>query len=442
MNTKIKKIFIKTYGCQMNVFDSERIEESLSYLGIQKVNKENFSDLILLNTCHIREKAAEKVYSELGRFQKLKLKNPKLKIGVIGCVAQAEGEEIIERSKIVDMVLGPQVYHRLPEIINQIENNKKVVDTDFPVEDKFEKLKAIKKEKRGSTAFLTIQEGCDKFCTFCVVPYTRGSERSRSPEVIIKEANEFVDSGVKEITLLGQNVNAYNCTNKKNKFIDFAELIKILCKIDNLKRLRFITSHPRDMKENLIKTFGEEEKLMPYLHLPIQSGSDSILKKMNRGHTVEYYLEIISKIKKIRPGIAISGDFIVGFPGETEQDFKKTLDVCKKIKYSQAYSFKYSPRTGTPSFELHDIPDDIKSSRLSKLQEIIQYYQQEFHNNMVGTVQEVLFEKFGKLTDQYIGRTPYMNPVVIKSRENIIGKILPVKIFSSNGLSLSGEYVN
>ena len=276
MNTKIKKIFIKTYGCQMNVFDSERIEESLSYLGIQKVNKENFSDLILLNTCHIREKAAEKVYSELGRFQKLKLKNPKLKIGVIGCVAQAEGEEIIERSKIVDMVLGPQVYHRLPEIINQIENNKKVVDTDFPVEDKFEKLKAIKKEKRGSTAFLTIQEGCDKFCTFCVVPYTRGSERSRSPEVIIKEANELVDSGVKEITLLGQNVNAYNCTNKKNKFIDFAELIKILCKIDNLKRLRFITSHPRDMKENLIKIFGEEEKLMPYLHLPIQSGSDRI----------------------------------------------------------------------------------------------------------------------------------------------------------------------
>ena len=240
-----------------------------------------------MNTCHIREKAAEKVYSELGRFRKLKQKNPKLKIGVIGCVAQAEGQEIIERSKIVDMVLGPQVYHKLPEIISKIESNEKVVDTDFPLEDKFEKLNLTKKDKRNSTAFLTIQEGCDKFCSFCVVPYTRGAERSRSPEVIIKEAKGLVNSGVKEITLLGQNVNAYNGLNEKNKSIDFTSLIKILCKLDDLKRLRFVTSHPRDMTENLINLFGQEEKLMPYLHLPIQSGSNQILKKMNRGHTVE-----------------------------------------------------------------------------------------------------------------------------------------------------------
>ena len=406
MNKKIKKIFLKTYGCQMNVFDSERIEESLLNFGIKKVNEEQNSDLIILNTCHIREKAAEKVYSELGRYQKLKQKNPKLKIGVIGCVAQAEGQEIIKRSKIVDMVIGPQVYHRLPEIIQKIETNEKVVDTDFPLEDKFDKLNLAKNIKRNSTAFLTIQEGCDKFCSFCVVPYTRGAERSRSPEVIIKEANELVNSGVKEITLLGQNVNAYCCLDKNNNNIDFANLIKVLCKIDELKRLRFVTSHPRDMTENLINLFGQEEKLMPYLHLPIQSGSNEILKKMNRGHTVEFYVDIISKLKKIR-----------------------------------AYSFKYSPRTGTPSSEMKDIPENVKRYRLSKLQETILLYQQEFQQNLVGSVQEVLIEKIGKLNGQYIGRTPYMNPVVIKSKENQIGKILPIKICATNGLSLSGEYV-
>ena len=441
MNKKIKKIFLKTYGCQMNVFDSERIEESLIQHGISKADNEINSDLIILNTCHIREKAAEKVYSELGRYRKLKQKNPELKVGVIGCVAQAEGQEIIQRSKIVDMVLGPQVYHRLPEIIKKLEVNEKVVDTDFPIEDKFEKLNLNKKNIRKTTAFLTIQEGCDKFCSFCVVPYTRGAERSRSPKTIIKEANELVDSGVKEITLLGQNVNAYYYENENNQNVDFTNLIKLLCRIENLKRLRFVTSHPRDMNDDLIQLFGQEEKLMPYLHLPIQSGSNKILKKMNRGHTVEFYLDIISRLKKIRPEIAISGDFIVGFPGETEVDFQKTLDVCKIIQYSQAYSFKYSPRTGTPSFEKKDIPDDIKSKRLSKLQETIFLYQQQFQQNLVGSVQAVLIEKIGKFQDQYVGRTPYMNPVVLKSKQNQIGKIIPVKINSTNGLSLSGEYV-
>lgn len=441
MNKKIKKIFLKTYGCQMNVFDSERIEESLIQHGISKAADEINSDLIILNTCHIREKAAEKVYSELGRYRKLKQKNPELKVGVIGCVAQAEGQEIIQRSEIVDMVLGPQVYHRLPEIIKKLEVNEKVVDTDFPIEDKFEKLNLNKKNIRKTTAFLTIQEGCDKFCSFCVVPYTRGAERSRSPKTIIKEANELVDSGVKEITLLGQNVNAYYYENENNQNVDFTNLIKLLCRIENLKRLRFVTSHPRDMNDDLIQLFGHEEKLMPYLHLPIQSGSNKILKKMNRGHTVEFYLDIIARLKKIRPEIAISGDFIVGFPGETEVDFQKTLDVCKIIQYSQAYSFKYSPRTGTPSFEKKDIPDDIKSKRLSKLQETIFLYQQQFQQNLVGSVQAVLIEKIGKFQDQYVGRTPYMNPVVLKSKQNQIGKIIPVKINSTNGLSLSGEYV-
>ena len=441
MNNKIKKIFLKTYGCQMNVFDSERIQESLSFFGIDRVEEENNSDLIVLNTCHIREKAAEKVYSELGRLKKLKLKNPRLKIGVIGCVAQAEGKEIIERSKIVDMVLGPQVYHRLPNIIKKIENNEKVIDTDFPIEDKFEKLNLNKKNKRKANSFLTIQEGCDKFCTFCVVPYTRGAERSRSPQVIINEANDLVDSGVKEITLLGQNVNAYNYLDEKNNNIDFANLIKIICEIKDLKRLRFVTSHPKDMKENLIKLFGNEEKLMPYLHLPIQSGSDKILKKMNRGHTVQYYLDTISQLKKIRSDIAISSDFIVGFPGETEEDFIKTLNVCEKIKYSQAYSFKYSPRTGTPSFKMEDISESVKNDRLTKLQDRIHLHQMEFQKKLIDTVQEVLIEKVGKFNNQYIGRTPYMNPVVLNSKENLIGKILPVKILSSNGLSLSGECV-
>ena len=441
MNNKIKKIFLKTYGCQMNVFDSERIQESLSFFGIDRVEEENNSDLIVLNTCHIREKAAEKVYSELGRLKKLKLKNPRLKIGVIGCVAQAEGKEIIERSKIVDMVLGPQVYHRLPNVIKKIEKNEKVIDTDFPIEDKFEKLNLDKKSKRKANSFLTIQEGCDKFCTFCVVPYTRGAERSRSPQVIINEANDLVDSGVKEITLLGQNVNAYNYLDEKNNNIDFANLIKIICEIKDLKRLRFVTSHPKDMKENLIKLFGNEEKLMPYLHLPIQSGSDKILKKMNRGHTVQYYLDTISQLKKIRSDIAISGDFSVGFPGETEEDFIKTLNVCEKIKYSQAYSFKYSPRTGTPSFKMEDISESVKNDRLTKLQDRIHLHQVEFQKKLIDTVQEVLIEKVGKFNNQYIGRTPYMNPVVLNSKENLIGKILPVKILSSNGLSLSGECV-
>ena len=442
MSKKIEKLFVKTYGCQMNVFDSERIEESLGTLGIQKVNKPQASDLILLNTCHIREKAAEKVYSEIGRLKAIKSKNPGIKIGVIGCVAQAEGQEIMHRAEIVDMVLGPQVYHRLPEIIQRVQDGEKVVDTDFPPEDKFEKLGQNKRKKRSASSFLTVQEGCDKFCSFCVVPYTRGAEVSRNPEVIVKEANDLVASGVKEITLLGQNVNAYLAKNNAGLDLGLAGLIKKICVISDLKRLRFITSHPRDMTNNLIDLFGEEEKLMPYLHLPIQSGSDKILKRMNRGHTVKSYIATIERLRKIRPDVAISGDFIVGFPGETEDDFALTLDLIEEIKYSQAYSFKYSPRPGTPAYERDDLPEKIKSDRLKRLQEKILFDQRAFQDNLIETVQEILVEKYGKFRDQFVGRSPYMNPVVINSKKDIVGDIKKVRIVSSSGLSLSGELVS
>ena len=442
MSKKIEKLFVKTYGCQMNVFDSERIEESLGTLGIQKVNKPQASDLILLNTCHIREKAAEKVYSEIGRLKRIKSKNPGIKIGIIGCVAQAEGKEIMDRAGIVDMVLGPQVYHRLPDIIQRIQNGEKVVDTDFPPEDKFETLGQNRHKKRSACSFLTVQEGCDKFCSFCVVPYTRGAEVSRNPEVIIKEANDLVASGVKEITLLGQNVNAYLAKNNAGLDLGLADLIKKICAISDLKRLRFITSHPRDMTNNLIDLFGEEEKLMPYLHLPIQSGSDKILKRMNRGHTVKSYIATIERLRKIRPDVAISGDFIVGFPGETEDDFALTLDLIEEIKYSQAYSFKYSPRPGTPAYERDDLPEKIKSDRLKRLQEKILFYQRAFQDNLIETVQEILVEKYGKFRDQFVGRSPYMNPVVINSKKDIVGDIKKVRIVSSSGLSLSGELVS
>ena len=442
MSKKIEKLFVKTYGCQMNVFDSERIEESLGTLGIQKVNEPQASDLILLNTCHIREKAAEKVYSEIGRLKRIKSRNPGIKIGVIGCVAQAEGQEIMHRAEIVDMVLGPQVYHRLPDIIQRVQDGEKVVDTDFPPEDKFEKLGQNKQKKRSASSFLTVQEGCDKFCSFCVVPYTRGAEVSRNPEVIIKEANDLVASGVKEITLLGQNVNAYLAKNNAGLDLGLADLIKKICVISDLKRLRFITSHPRDMTNNLIDLFGEEEKLMPYLHLPIQSGSDKILKRMNRGHTVKSYIATIERLRKIRPDVAISGDFIVGFPGETEDDFAFTLDLLEEIKYAQAYSFKYSPRPGTPAYERDDLPEKIKSDRLKRLQEKILFYQRVFQDNLIETVQEILVEKYGKFRDQFIGRSPYMNPVVINSKKDIVGDIKKVRIVSSSGLSLSGELVS
>ena len=370
-----KKLYIKTFGCQMNVYDSERMATSLGADGYNEVSSPEEADMILLNTCHIREKAAEKIYSDLGRFKSLKAKNPYLKIGVTGCVAQAEGEEIIKRQPLVDIVVGPQAYHRLPAMAKSIENGKKIVDTEFPEEDKFSVLKGKRSAQRGPSAFLTVQEGCDKFCAFCVVPYTRGAENSRPVIRIVDEAKQLVQSGVKEITLLGQNVNAYHGDGPDGNEWSLAKLIWELEKIDGLDRIRFTTSHPNDMTPDLIEAHGQCKKLMPYLHLPVQAGSNKILKRINRSHDAESYVSLISKIRNARPDILISGDFIVGFPEETENDFNDTMSLIKEIEYGQAFSFKYSTRPGTPAAERDQVPEEVKTARLHQLQDLIKQQQ-------------------------------------------------------------------
>jgi len=343
--TEKKKLFIKTYGCQMNVYDSERMAESLGGSGYQEVSSPEEADMILLNTCHIREKAAEKIYSELGRYKSLKAENPDLKIGVAGCVAQAEGAEIIKRQPLVDLVVGPQSYHKLPQLEAKAGNGVKALDTDFPEVDKFDQLASRPKARRAPAAFLTVQEGCDKFCAFCVVPYTRGAEVSRPVQQVMTEAENLIDRGVREITLLGQNVNAYHGMGEGGTW-GLAKLIREMAKIDRLDRIRFMTSHPNDMEDDLIAAYGDCEKLMPYLHLPVQAGSDKILKAMNRKHTGEEYIRLIERFRVARPDIAVSGDFIVGFPGETDEDFEATMELVREVKYAAAYSFKYSPRPG------------------------------------------------------------------------------------------------
>ncbi len=428
-----KKVFFKTYGCQMNVYDSERMTESLISKGYRVTNTAESADVILLNTCHIREKAAEKVYSELGRYKILKSNNPNLQIGVAGCVAQAEGEEIIRRQPLVDVVVGPQTYHRLPEMLERARKGNKVVNTEFPRDDKFEYLKKISRQKKGPTAFLTIQEGCDKFCSFCVVPYTRGNESSRPAERLLREAEELVDLGVIEITLLGQNVNAY-----KNGDWSLTKLIKKLAKISELKRIRFTTSHPNDMSSDLVKAFGDEEKLMPFLHLPVQSGSDKVLKLMNRRHTSAEYLEIFRSIRRVRPDIALSGDFIVGFPGETEEDFYRTLKLCEEVEYAQAYSFKFSARPGTPAAKRKQVDEEIKSWRLHELQNLLSDCQAKFQSKMIGKSYPVLLEKKGRQVGQVVGRSPYLQPVFLDASSTLIGNIVDVKIKHSNRVSLQG----
>jgi len=354
-----KKVMIKTYGCQMNEYDSERMLRDLQELDFSKTDDQKEADLVLLNTCHIREKAAEKVYSELGRIKTLKEKNKNLKIGVTGCVAQAESTEIFKRQPAVDFIIGPQAYHKFPKIIKDLEKGKKkLIETSFEAKEKFKKLKEEREEKRSS-AFLTIQEGCDKFCTFCVVPYTRGKEVSREKADIMTEAQILVKANVKELTLLGQNVNSY-CSNGNS----LANLIESLSEIDGLERIRFMTSHPKDMSEDLISVFGTNKKLMPFLHLPVQSGSDKILKLMNRKHTIEEYKEIIFKLRNVRKDICFSSDFIVGFPGETEKDFRETINLCQSIEFSQAYSFNYSSRPGTPASKRLEVEDSKKKERL------------------------------------------------------------------------------
>ena len=431
-----KKLFIKTYGCQMNVYDSERMVETLEGQGYVQTDKAENADMILLNTCHIREKAADKIYSELGKFKGIKSANPNLKIGVAGCVAQAEGAEIIRRQPMVDLVVGPQSYHKLPQMEAQIQTGARALDTDFPEEDKFNHLAERSKAKRGPTAFLTVQEGCDKFCAFCVVPYTRGSEVSRPADMVFSEACDLVDRGVREITLLGQNVNAYN--GHKN---GLSGLIWQLSEIEDLERIRFTTSHPNDMDAALIDAHGKCKKLMPYLHLPVQSGSNRILKMMNRKHTRESYFSVVDSIRDARPDLLLSGDFIVGFPGETDEDFSDTLDLIRRVGYGQAYSFKYSARPGTPAAEKIGIDPILANERLQELQTLLTSQQHAVQASMVGREVSVLFEKKGRSDGQLIGKSEYMHAVHAVAPEHMLGRIIPVQITKNMTNSLTAEII-
>tara|TARA_B110000238_G_scaffold2151_1_gene2096 strand:+ start:19 stop:1344 length:1326 start_codon:yes stop_codon:yes gene_type:complete len=440
----MKKIYIKTYGCQMNVYDSERMYELMQPHGYSITNKYDDADLVILNTCHIREKAAEKIYSELGRITPHKINSDgqgrKLNIVVAGCVAQAEGKEIIKRQPMVDIVVGPQTYHRLPELLNSIsKTSKRIVDTDFPIENKFDELQKIRSNK-NPVAFLSIQEGCDKFCSFCVVPYTRGSEYSRPVKDIVLEANNLIKQGAKEICLLGQNVNAYHGEHN-NKTLSLDKLIYEIANLEGIKRIRYMTSHPADMTEGLIKAHGDVETLMPYLHLPVQSGDDQVLKAMNRKYTSLEYLRIIEKLKNARADIVFSSDIIIGFPGETEQAFKNTLDLVDKVNYSQAYSFKYSRRPGTPgSIMKGQVAESIKSERLLKLQEILYAQQLNFNRAFIGKSIEVLIER-RKKTNQLVGKSSYMQAVHLIEDNYDIGDILNVKVFDADKNSLKGEVI-
>ncbi|MCT6824159.1 tRNA (N6-isopentenyl adenosine(37)-C2)-methylthiotransferase MiaB [Bartonella apis] len=447
-NSNARKVYIKTYGCQMNVYDSERMGDSLDAEGYVATQSPDDADLILLNTCHIREKAAEKLYSDLGRLRVMREErdpSKPLTIGVTGCVAQAEGEEILRRAPTVDLVVGPQTYHRLPELLRKVHEGKKIVETEYAVEDKFAHLphhnrQAVK--KRGVTAFLTVQEGCDKFCTFCVVPYTRGSEVSRPIGQIINEARELVDAGVKEITLLGQNVNGWHGISQDGSQWRLGNLLYELAKIDGLKRLRYTTSHPRDMDDSLIAAHGNLEMLMPYLHLPVQSGSDRILKAMNRQHKAADYLKLIDRIRQARPDIAFSGDFIVGFPGETDEDFEATMKLVEEVGYSSAYSFKYSPRPGTPGATMKNhVDESVKDERLQRLQTLILDQQHRFLKSKIGERVEVLVEKAGRHDGQMVGRSPWLLPVVVSTNAKI-GEIIPVDITEALPNSLFGNAIN
>ena len=441
----MKKLFIKTYGCQMNVYDSERMYELMAPHGYKQSDDYSEADVIILNTCHIREKAAEKIYSELGRIAPIKKmlakKGKNTNIVVAGCVAQAEGSEIINRQPIVDIVVGPQTYHKLPEFLSRIQKkSSRIVDTNFPIENKFDSLHH-NREVANVTSFLSIQEGCDKFCSFCVVPYTRGLEYSRPASDIINEAKILLKKGAKEICLLGQNVNAYSSVQNKKSW-NLARLIREIANLEGVKRLRYMTSHPIDMSDDLIRVHGEVSFLMPYLHLPIQSGDDDILKRMNRGYNVKLYLDIINKLRIVRDDIAFSSDFIIGFPGETDQAFNNTLKLIKEVNYAQAYSFKYSRRPGTPgSIMKQQISEEIKDERLSILQQLLNKQQIDFNCSFKGKELEVLLEKPGKKDGQLVGKSPYLQSIYVNSKMNKIGDLLKLKIMSTTKNSLEGKLI-
>jgi tRNA-2-methylthio-N6-dimethylallyladenosine synthase len=432
--TDAKKLFVKTYGCQMNVYDSERMAEALGEKGYVTTEVVEEADMVLLNTCHIREKASEKLYSDLGRLRALKVAKPGMKVGVAGCVAQAEGEEILRRSSVVDLVVGPQAYHRLPAMV---EAEGRQVDTDFPVEDKFQALPE-RKSLRGPTAFLTVQEGCDKFCAFCVVPYTRGAEVSRPVTRLLDEARGLVAQGVREITLLGQNVNAYHGEGPDGAW-GLARLVRELARIEGLARIRYTTSHPNDMEDDLIAAHGEVAQLMPYLHLPVQSGSDRILKAMNRKHTAEAYLRLVERIRAARPDILLSSDFIVGFPGETDRDFQDTMELIRAVGFGAAFSFKYSARPGTPAAEKTPVPAEVANARLQELQALITSQQRAAQDAMVGREVQVLYEKPGRREGQMVGKSDHLHAVHVTHPEGQVGQLLRVRITGSAPNSLAAE---
>ncbi len=441
-----RKLFVKSFGCQMNVYDSQRMTDTLAPEGYVETATAEDADLIILNTCHIREKAAEKVYSELGRMRRLKedaaANDRRVLIAVAGCVAQAEGEEIVRRAPTVDVVVGSQNYHHLPGLIARAEREGHAVDTEFPVDDKFDHLAAPSRAAmrgRGVTAFVTVQEGCDKFCTFCVVPFTRGAETSRAVDKISAEVERLADAGVREVTLIGQNVNAYHGAGPDGRAWSLARLLEHLAGIGGIERLRYTTSHPLDMADDLIAAHRDLPALMPQLHLPVQSGSDRILAAMNRRHTRADYLDVISRLLESRPEMALTSDFIVGFPGETEDDFAATLSLVEEIGYSGAFSFKYSPRPGTRGAEMTDQVDEaVKSDRLHRLQHAIDRQQAAFNRRCVGRTFDVLFERPGRHPGQIVGRSPYLQPVQVEAPSSLIGAFASITVTEVSSNSLFG----
>jgi tRNA-2-methylthio-N6-dimethylallyladenosine synthase len=447
--TPARRVFIKTYGCQMNVYDSQRMADVLAAAGFEEAEAPEGADLVILNTCHIREKAAEKVYSEVGKLRRLKSEREgqggSLRIAVAGCVAQAEGEEMVRRAPAVDLVFGPQTYHRLGQFMAQLDaGERQLVETALPTQAKFAHLDgapAPAPRPRSVTAFVTIQEGCDKFCTFCVVPYTRGSEFSRPVERIEAEVRRLAARGVREVTLLGQNVNAYHGDGPDGAAWSLGRLLDHLSHIEGIERLRYTTSHPRDMDEELIAAHGANAKVMPYLHLPVQSGSDRILAAMNRRHTAASYLDVVARIRAAKPDIALSSDFIVGFPGETDEDFASTLELVETVGYAQAYSFKYSPRPGTPAAGRADqVPEPVKTERLAALQSLLEAQQRNFNAACVGGEFPLLLERPGRHPGQLVGRSPYLQAVHVEERHGArIGDIVPVHVDSVGGHSLAAH---
>jgi tRNA-2-methylthio-N6-dimethylallyladenosine synthase len=443
------RAFIKSFGCQMNVYDSERMSDLAAGAGYSEAARAEDADLIVLNTCHIRERASEKIFSELGKLRELKEERARsgrrTTLVVAGCVAQAEGTEILRRQPAVDIVVGPQSYHRLPELIGEARLRPGIVETDFPAEDKFSRLPAAPLEairRRGVSAFVTVQEGCDKFCSFCVVPYTRGAEASRPPAAVLDEIDRLASAGVREVTLIGQNVNAYHATDGEGRRTGLAGLIRAAASVPGVARVRYTTSHPSDMSEDLIEAHRDVPALAPYLHLPVQSGSDAILKSMNRRHRAADYLDIVARVRAARPDIALSSDFIVGYPGETDADFDRTLALARRIGFASAYAFKYSPRPGTPAADMPaQIDAATKERRLAALQALIEDERQAFNRASVGRRLEVLFEKPGKREGQVVGRSPYMQAVFAEGPTSLIGALMEVEIVAAEPHSLRGRLV-